>query len=378
MAIEFCVGAVCLFDASVLAAQNAPSLKVTTILYVPADSAQLPWWSNLLVDKRGMILGERLIHPMKDGVNPAMVVVFNRKGERVQFGPGPQTTPGSAQGWVGSRDRDVIWMGDTLGGAHMLNPGHTVARSMALLDIAEKLPDSTAWWMFSTRAVYSDGTALADVYRMDSTAIAFGGESAAGRLVRLDSAGHWLRSVVTFPQTAHCRGIDRNGKRFIIDGCSTMTFGVSPSGNRIAIVRLESDQREGFAVIALSETGDTVFHRHFAFPVDSLPSQLAAQRLRRIDSIAAPASRATLIVPMQRRSFTKVLVSDEGAVWIDLDFSDIAPHRWVQVDARGRLVGIAIIPTGARPSVAINDELWAVQRGNDFQSGLIGFRISRP
>jgi len=97
--------------------------------------------------------------------------------------------------------------------------------------------------------------------------------------------------------------------------------------------------------------------------------------LIQLDSLVTPEVRATVKLPTHRRDFNVVIAGDDGTIWIDLDTPDGIPHRWIELDRHGALVGQVTLPTGAKPKVGFVDALWGMANGPNYRDEVVGFRI---
>jgi hypothetical protein len=359
------------------AAQDVPPpLVAIPVLHVSPDSARAFFAGKVLVDRAGLVLFERAPEPLPRRVVTTILSVSpdGRIGHGV---PGDSDLRGTLHGWVGSPRLDSLWIGQDTA-VVVLGPMRNIIRSISAAGDFEPLTDSTSWYNFATLAVYSDGTVLDQLYRREPNWRGIGGETSHAVLARVDTNGRWQRLVATHPWTAQCHALDRTGKDFTIPVCADSRIGVSPSGNHIAEAFVEPGL-PGFTVISLSAQGDTVFRKHLVMQTVPIPDGVMKSIVRMLDSLLAPDARAVVPVPTHRRDFSTVLAGDDGTVWIDLATPGGVPHRWIELDRRGKLVGQVLMPPFTRLSGGLSDALWGLEQepaGPRF--GVVRYKITKP
>ena len=362
---------------AVATAQTTPRpLIATQILYVTPDSARADFAGRILVDRSGLILFGRDSPPV-NGHCATTLFAFAPNGLMVHLGPGGSDPHGSIGGWLGPRDLDSLWVGmDTA--VAVLGPKREVARVALAAEPFGPLADSTSWYDYGPLAAYSDGTVLAQLYRREPNWGGIGGELSRALLVRVDWRNHWQRVVAAHPWSTACHARDRWGKEFVIPYCAESRLGVSPSGNYIAEAFVEAG-RDGFTVLSLSANGDTNFRKHFVMPTVPMPDYATRSGNHVLDSLLLPEARALVHVPTHRREFDAVIADDDGSIWIDLDVGDGIPHRWIEIDRRGRLVGQVVLPKFTRVKGGLADELWGlVQDPTGPHHGVVRYKITKP
>lgn len=358
------------------AQSTPPPLVATPILHVSPDSARAFFASKVLVDRAGMLLFERAPEPLP----PRVVTTILSVSPDGEIGPGgfrESALRGDLRGWVGPAGLDSLWIGQDTA-IVVLGPRRNIVRSISAAGGFEPLTDSTSWYNFATLAVYSDGTALDQLYRREPNFSGIGGELRHAVFARVDADGRWRQVVAMHPWTVQCHALDRTGKDFIIPLCADSRIGVSPSGNYIAEAFAEPGL-PGFTVISLSAKGDTVFRKHLVMQTVPIPVGAMKSIVHTLDSLLAPDARAVVPVPTHRRDFSAVIAGDDGTIWIDLDTPGGVPHRWIELDRRGKLVGQVLIPRLTRLSGGLANELWGLeQEPTGPRFGVVRYKITKP
>lgn len=76
-----------------------------------------------------------------------------------------------------------------------------------------------------------------------------------------------------------------------------------------------------------------------------------------------------------RAGLPSTLLADRSMLWSEFHF----PHRWIEIDAHGALVGEVVIPTGTMLRGGLRDRVWGtVPDAAGAYAGVVMYKISRP
>ncbi|MBA4158218.1 MAG: 6-bladed beta-propeller [Gemmatimonadetes bacterium] len=223
------------------------------------------------------------------------------------------------------------------------------------------------------------------------TAMAASGPNVQIPVAQLDRQG---RVLSRFP-SASLRGDTRearipNGVGFVRTPVpSSDLVRVAPDGSAVVFVRrplpTRSDQA-AFTVLKMRTPSDTVFLRSYRFPPRPVPPQ-AADSLRPgvLRFLERGMSRAEAerfirdsdLIPQYQPGISNVVVGDEGTIWLGREVLGERAVRWLNLNARGDIAGLVLVPANVRLLAARGDRLWGVETGEWGVEYIVRYRVER-
>lgn len=155
-------------------------------------------------------------------------------------------------------------------------------------------------------------------------------------------------------------------------------FALSPDGQHIVIVDAYTPGLERFFYLThISITGDTLFRSKIPYVPDritphTIDSTVAAVTRKRPE--VAASYRAALYTPAYWPPVTRILVSNDGAAWLQVHTTD-GTKRWLVVSPAGRVTTSVVMPQAIR-LFRIDRGIWGAELDDDDVPSVVRYRLS--
>lgn len=358
---------------AIAAAQVRPALLIATReWYIAPDSARASWWGQMLRDRNGTLFFDRLTDP--DNFLATVVVEALPNGQVRNTGPAGAAVNGTVLGWIRVQGHDSLWVLADPEHA-ILVPGHAPVK-LGDRWITELGTFGDSLIVGIPSGLLADGSTLWVPFHFDSVRRQATRSSLPSLYVRADPGARAPRVVAAIPPGLNCVRHDREGNATDAPpACSNFRFDLSPSGARIAEAFRTPDQ-VGLTVLSLTATGDPIFRSEFALTPAILPDSAFADVARRVDTTLSAAVRALWIAEQRPDQLGGIIAGDDGTIWVELEAAERIPHRWIEIDAHGVLVGAVVMPPNTMLRGGLRDRGWgAVQDAAGAQAGVVMHKV---
>lgn len=201
------------------------------------------------------------------------------------------------------------------------------------------------------------------------------GDGLGNPVAHVDRDGRLVRVVAVVPRAPGCT----SGDRVTVAFCARPMAAYSPSGSRVAVTVPQPAARGFSLVVVNGMNGDTVYARHLerqAVPVSR--EVLDSIRGRRNVVIGASgevstrqgSTAATVYPPVLR-----VVVSDDGIVWLEVPTRERATREWLVLDTQGGTIGTVRIPAHVNVHLVARDGFWAIEPDPDGWEDVVRYRL---
>jgi hypothetical protein len=207
-----------------------------------------------------------------------------------------------------------------------------------------------------------------------------GGEKNGLPLVRVDSAGAFLRIIAWRPDIQCTVPFDagRGGQGFAtIPFCATLMQDVSPNSDRFVLSWVEQGNRPTFRIAAVYANGDTAFNRSYAYEL------LTISKAEKDSAIAARSRNPQLAAAMQRTTLpethpplARILPGLDETTWVELN-RRAEDRIWHVLNASGAITGSLRVPRTTEIKVASATTIWVTETDSDGLQHIVRYRVTR-
>jgi hypothetical protein len=360
--------------------QSPPEWRITRELRIDAAEQDLSPIALVAVAPNGIIA----VAQNQDG----LVRFFDARGTFL----GTFGRKGQGPGEFGTVSR-FTWIADTLVVSDittrrftLISPNRTLVRTapwLATITMAGRAGGPAPRFRAPlTFARYAGGDQLVGASLMEGSPPPDwpGGEKPGLPLVRVDSAGAFLRVIAWQPDIQCTVPFDagRGGQGFAsIPFCARLMRDVSADGDRFILSWVEQGSRPAFRVATFRANGDTAFNRSYAYePVTISKAEkdsVVAARSRN-PQLASAMERTTL--PDTHPPLMRILPGRDETTWLEL-YTRTGERLWHVLDARGALIGRLRVPRNVEIKVGSAATIWATETDEDGLQHIVRFRVSR-
>lgn len=194
-------------------------------------------------------------------------------------------------------------------------------------------------------------------------------------LFKTDSSGVVLNEIFHAKRTRACEaqwsdGTNGMSGSFWIPYCALHVVAISPGGSRAVLAEQGGELADGQARLLVKDSnGKTLADVTLALTTTRIPGRLVEAEIAKIartgPASSSPGRRAALDRMPRAKvfpAFGRVLIADDGVVWLQRWIRSGA-ERWIRVHPeRDRAVESVKLPTGFRPAALWSNGIWGVIR----------------